>query len=414
MNNRFCVFLIVIVAMCVGLFVPCGAGAVEVADRAAVVDGGNAFAADLYAQLAKKEGNLFFSPASVSTALAMTYAGAREATAAEMAKVLHFTLPSEKLHPALGDVQRLFNAGSDSYKLSVANALWAQQGYAFRDDYLKLVKDNYDAGLENLDFIKNAEASRVTINDWVAGKTKDKIKDLIPAGMLTAATRLVLTNAVYFKGDWESAFDKKLTRDEDFHASGGRTIKVPMMTFGWDGPDNMPYYDGGTFHMLAVPYKSRDLWMIVLLPKDVDGIAGFESSFTMANLGEWLGKLRTRKVEVHFPKFKVTDSFGLGDTLASMGMKKAFVFGEADFSGMTGNKELYISAVIHKAFVAVDEQGTEAAAATAVAVAQGLAPMPQTPPPVFRADHPFVFFIRDDRTGSILFMGRVMEPGKEG
>ena len=378
------------------------------ADRKAVVEGDNAFAVALYGQLRKQGGNLFFSPESISTALAMAYAGARGDTASEMAKTLHFTLPPEQLHPAMGALLRELNAGQDNYQVSVANALWAQQGYTFLDQFLKLLKSDYDAGLNQVDFKGPSETVRSTINRWVEQKTQDKIKDLLQPGSLKPDTRLVLTNAIYFKGNWETQFDKAQTKDEDFHLSPSQTKTAPLM----HRQGGFNYFNGGTSQILEIPYKGKDLSLIVLLPNEIGGLFALEQSLTGPNTREWLGHLApVSKVIVTIPKFKMTQQFELGATLGAMGMPTAFS-GRADFSGMTGKRDFSISEVIHKAFVDVNEEGTEAAAATAVTMRSLAMRLPDTPPPVFRADHPFVFLIRDNRSQSILFMGRVADPGQ--
>jgi serine protease inhibitor len=377
------------------------------ADRAAVVEGDNAFAVSLYGQLRNRSGNLFFSPESISTALAMAYAGARGDTASEMAKTLHFPLPPEQLHPAMGALLLDLNTTHEGYQLSVANALWAQRGYSFLDNYLQLINNDYGAGLNQVDFKTSTEAARLTINRWVEQKTQDKIKDLLPPGALKSSTRLVLTNAIYFKGDWQTQFDKAQTRTEDFHESPARTIKAPLMHR--EGSFN--YFNGGTFQVLEIPYKSNELSMVIFLPNDISGLTALEQALTGSNTQQWLRQLGTvPKVIVTLPKFKTTQEFELGATLAAMGMPLAFT-GGADFSGMTGKHDFAISEVIHKAYIDVNEEGTEAAAATAVTMRALVMRAPdRTPPPVFRADHPFLFLIRDLRSNSILFMGRITDP----
>jgi serpin B len=380
---------------------------VPAADRTAVVEGNNAFAFALYGQLRNRNGNLFFSPESISTALAMAYAGARGDTASEMAKTLHFTLPQQHLNPAMGALLSDLNAVHDGYQLSVANALWAQQGYTFLDDFLQLLKTDYGAGLNQVDFKGATEAARLTINRWVEQKTQDKIKDLLQPGTLAPSTRLVLTNAIYFKGDWQTQFDKAQTRDEDFYPSQLQTKQVAFM----HRADSFSYFDGGTFQVLEIPYKSKELSLIVLLPKDRSGLPALEQSLTASNTQQWLSQLVQRdKVIVALPKFKSTQQFELGATLGAMGMAQAFS-GSADFSGMTGKRDFAISEVIHKAYIDVNEEGTEAAAATAVGFRALAMRGPVEQPPVFRADHPFIFLIRDNRSSSILFMGRMADPG---
>jgi len=371
----------------------------------AVVGGNNAFALDLYGKLREREGNLFFSPFSISTALAMTYAGARGETEAQMAKVLHFPPGREKLHPACKTLIDDLNARQEKggYELSVANALWGQKGYGFGKVFLHVTRTYYGAGLNEVDFVKAAEAARQRINKWTEEKTRGKIKDLIPPGVLTELTRLVLTNAIYFKGDWAAQFDEKATRDAPFTLLDGEKVDVPMM----HQREDFGYMERETFQALALPYVGKELSMVVFLPKEVGGLAELEKSLTAKNLAKWLPALRKRKVRVWLPKFKMTSQFRLDKTLMAMGMADAFTRA-ADFSGMNGKKDLFISAVIHKAFVDVNEEGTEAAAATAVVV--GITSVAPRRHVVFRADHPFLFLIRDNKSGSILFMGRVVNP----
>jgi serpin B len=381
------------------------------ADQAAVVEGNNAFAVELYNQLRNQSGNLFFSPESISTALAMAYAGAHGGTASEMADTLHFTLPPDRLHPAMGALLSNLNAEHDGYQLRVADALWAEKDYTFLDDFLKLTNSNYGAGFNQVDFKGAREAARLTINQWVEQKTENRIRDLIPPGALDSTTRLVLTNAIYFKGDWQTQFDRASTRDEDFHLSPEQTIKAPLM----HRVGKFNYLNGGTFQALEIPYKTEELSMIVFLPNDAGGLPALERSLTAYNMRQWLGRLQhASKVILTFPKFKMTRQFELQDALAAMGMPQAFDRKMADFSGIASRKtmladdNLYISAAIHKAYVDVDEEGTEAAAATGIQH-RGMTGAPP-PPIIFCADHPFMFLIRDNRSGSILFMGRVTNP----
>jgi len=374
-------------------------------DRAAVVEDNNAFAVELYGQLRKQGGNLFFSPESISTALAMAYAGARGDTASEMAKTLHFTLPPEHLHPAMGALLADLNAPHNGYQLSVSDALWAQQGSTFLDGFLTIIKNDYGGGLNEVDFKGATETARLTINRWVAQKTQDKITDLLQAGAVRSNTRLVLTNAIYFKGDWQTQFDKAQTKDEDFHASSAQTTKAPLM----HREGNFNYFNGGTFQALELPYKSNELSMIVFLPSEISGLPALEQSLTTTNTQRWLSQLApVPKVIVSMPKFKMTQQIELGKTLSAMGMPQAFGEG-ADFSGMTGKPDFAISAVIHKAYIDVNEEGTEAAAATGVTMFAAVARAPE-PSVIFRADHPFVFVLRDNRSGGILFMGRMADP----
>ena len=374
-----------------------------------VVDGNNQFATDLYSELTKEEsGNLLLSPYSISTALAMTYAGARGETETEMAKVLHFTLPQDRLHPAFSGLISHFNEGGKKrpYQLNVANRLWGQKGYHFQPEFLKTTEEHYGAELAQVDFVSQTEQTRQTINRWVEEQTQEKIKDLIARGVLDGLTRLVLTNAIYFKGDWKYQFDKKRTKEAPFMVTPEKEINVPMM----HQQTQFKYAAFPDMQVLEMPYSGDELSMVVLLPKKVDGLAKLEKSLTVETIEQWTGRLRPTKVSVFLPKFKMTCQFGLKGVLASMGMPQAFG-NKSDFSGMNGKKDLYISAVIHKAFISVNEEGTEAAAATAVVMRLKSKPRPN---PVFRADHPFVFLLKDNQTGSILFMGRVMEPKGDG
>ena len=422
-------FLLLATATCLAV-APEGAAKPPAApeNTALVAAANNAFAADLYGKLAAKEGNLFFSPNSIETALVMTYAGARGRTSDQMAQVLH--LPrgngtAEQIAAVLhmpaknGSIHSAFSAflkeltaekGPDGkprgYQLSVANALWRQKGFTFLPAFLDLVKTNYGAGLNDVDFAKDTEGARKIINTWVEKETRDKIKDLIKPGILDPrATVLVLTNAIYFKGDWAAKFKKVDTEDKPFHLSADKTVTVPMM----NREGKYGYMEDESFQALRLPYTGDDLAMIVLLPKKVDGLGKIEKSLTAENLAKWLSKMQTQKVLVAIPKFKTTAEFELKDTLAAMGMSDAFS-GDVDFSGMDGKKDLSISNVIHKAFVDVNEEGTEAAAATAVIVGRSNGGHSSTP--VFRADHPFIFLIRHEASGAILFMGRLADPTK--
>jgi serine protease inhibitor len=375
-------------------------------DIKTVAQGNTIFALDLYNKLKETEGNLFFSPYSISTALAMTYAGARGNTEKQMAEVLHFTLDQKKLHPAFARLEAQLNSMQDNrnIELTVANALWTQKDYVFLREFLDLTKNNYGAALNLVDFKKAHEAVRIKINAWVEEKTRNKIKDLIKPGVLDPLVRLVLTNAIYFKGNWESQFEKSKTKEAPFWLAPGKSVKVPMMT----RKQKFNYMENDRLQILELPYVGNDLSMIVVLPKKIEGVAQLERVLSVDSLNAWLGLLRKREILVYLPKFKTSSQFSLGEMLSSMGMSDAFT-AHADFSGMTGNQDLYISVVIHKAFVDVNEEGTEAAAATAVAMK--LLSMP-APPPVFRADHSFIFLIRHNPSGSILFLGRITNPLK--
>jgi serpin B len=370
----------------------------------AIVQGNNRFGLELYGQIRREEGNLFFSPSSIHTALAMTYAGARGGTAAEMARTLHYG-EGEQFFAEYGKAIKETVAGKDAkYELNIANALWLQQDKPFLEPFLTCNKQHFGAGLFDVDFKRRFEAARATINKWVEGKTKQKIKDLLPPGSLDAMTRMVLTNAIYFKGDWASQFKKAATREMDFHVSPDRKVKAKMMFQS----ERFGYTETPDLQALKMPYAGKELSMVVLLPKRTDGLAKVEKSLTTDSLAAIVGRLRfPRKVQVHFPRFKMEYKMKMRPILSKMGMPQAFS-GKADFSGMTGSQDLYIDDVYHKAFVKVDEEGTEAAAATAVVMRlKSVAP---SRPLVFKADHPFCFLIRHEKTGMILFAGRVALP----
>lgn len=369
------------------------------------VQGNSAFACDLYKRLASSSDNLFFSPYSISVALAMTYAGARGTTEVQMAKTLRFSLGQEHLHAAFRDLQKRLDEVQASGKvtLHVANSLWPHQKYRFLDTYLALLKEQYGVSITPVDYENALEAARKMINEWVEQNTQDKIKNVIPPGMLDTLARLVLVNAIYFKGTWEHQFDPTRTKDEPFHVTPDKTIQVPMMTQS----EYMRYGETEDLQVLELPYVGEDLSMLVLLPKKMDGLSSLEASVSVENIELWQQSLEGHRVHVFLPKFEMTTAFKLSDVLRAMGMADAFTWPGANFSGMDGSDLLYISEVIHKAFVNVDEEGTEAAAATVVLMRMGGAGPVE---PTFRADHPFLFLIQENRTGSILFMGRVVDP----
>jgi len=389
---------------------PGTAGAVSVADESVMVRGGTAFAVDLYARLAAKPGNRFFSPYSISSALAMTYGGAAGDTAGEMARTLHFDLPSQRLHEAFGHLNQTLNDGGlkGGYSLSVANALWGQRGRPFLAAFLNLVQRGYGAGLTQLDFKRDPESARRVINAWVEHKTSGKINNLIARDAVNKNTGLVLTNAIYFKGIWENAFCSQRTSDHPFYVAPGRQVRTRLMA----QTGNFGCQDSGTFQLLQMPYQGKDLVMDVLLPMKNDGLTALEKALSAEGLQRWCANQQSTRVTVFFPKFKLTQEFSLENELRPMGLAEAFNPHKADLSLMTGCKNLYLSKVLHKAFVEINEEGTEAAAATAAISShcgEGIIGLPK-PIPVFRADHPFLFVIHDLHSGAILFMGRVVDP----
>jgi serpin B len=370
-----------------------------------------AFALELYQVLRKDHENLFYSPYSISVALALAYAGARGETEQQMADAMHYTLSQERLHAAFNALdQALASRGEgamgkdgQAFQLHVANAIWGQQDYSFLDAYLDVLALNYGAGLRLVDFVKAPEEARVTINDWVSEQTENKIDDLIPAGAIDALTRLVLTNAIYFNAAWAKPFDEKQTEDGSFRLLDGSQVTVPMMK----QVESLGYAMGKGYQAVELPYDGNELSMVILVP-DEGQFGAFEDALDADRLEGIVQDLRYVQVALSMPQFKIESSMSLTDALAAMGMPAAFS-DDADFSGMTGNHDLAISDVVHKAFVSVDESGTEAAAATAVIMK--LTAMPAEPLTV-TIDRPFIFAIRDIQTGSLLFVGRVVDPSQ--
>ncbi|KUG20451.1 MAG: serpin family protein [Methanomicrobiaceae archaeon] len=378
-----------------------------------VAAGNNRFACDLYRNLADDpkyaETNLFFSPYSISSALAITYEGARGTTADEIRSVLHLPENDTLRREGFSGINARMNSVDAACTLRTANALWAEETYQFLPEYIETAERYYGANATNIDFINAPEESRSTINRWVEERTEEKIRDLLPPGSIDPVTRLVITNAIYFEGTWVKQFDENLTRDDDFRVAPERAVRVPMMQrTGEDAVFN--YTETGTVQVLGMPYaheSGRQLSMLVILPND-ENLTAAEAALDPEQIGELRQSLVSQRVDVFFPKFTLETEYSLPETLAAMGMPTAFS-GAADLSGMDGTRDLFISDVIHKAFVDVDEEGTEAAAATAVVVRLVSAPQ-NNDIPVFRADHPFVFLILDDDTGNILFIGRVANP----
>jgi serpin B len=367
----------------------------------------NGFAFDLYSRLIKSDGNQISSPFSIETALAMTALGARGNTAAQMYKTLHLSEQTDSANAAFSQLLKRFSTESakPGSQISVANALWGEKGYDFRQEFLSKARDYYGAGLMELSFESDPNAARSTINRWVEKETHDRIKDLLPAGSVDKDTRLVLTNAIWFKGTWETQFEKSATKEELFHQTADKSSKAQMMhhteAFGYFADDQV--------RLLSMPYKGREMSMVFLLPAKKYELAALEQSITADKLKGWIGSLRQTRVAVTMPKFKMSSEFELTSTLGAMGMSDAFS-SHANFSGMTEKEGLTISKVIHKAFIEVNEEGAEAAAATGVMMKRLAAVAGNQPIPQFRADEPFMFLIRDNQTGCILFLGRVTNP----
>ena len=386
-------------------------------DISGLVDGNNAFALDLYRTLSKEDGNLFYSPYSISLAMAMAYAGARGETATQFAETLHYRLPQEELHSSFNALDLDLGSrgkveqGNDTtgFQLNIANAVWGQKGYAFLGEFLDLLDQNYEGGLREANFRDAPGESRGRINSWVVDQTKGKITNLLPEDAIDSLTRLVLTNAIYFNADWSRPFEPSMTRDRQFHLLDGNTVLVPMMRL----TASFGYARGDGYQAVEMDYAGGDISMVILLP-DEGRLREFEDSLDYAVLSRTVGNLQVQRVKLILPKFEFDSQFALAATLSGMGMPHAFSDGTADLSGIDGRSCaagdrpcLIISHVIHKAFVAVDESGTEASAAT------GVVAMVESLPPdliTLTVDRPFVFLIRDKKTKTILFIGRVENP----
>ena len=376
-----------------------------------------AFAVNLYQKLRSQDGNLIFSPYSVSLALAMVSAGARNETADQIASAMQFSLPFDQLHPAfnvldstlesLGSplqtaVPTQTGASGDDFQLHIANSIWGQKDYEFLSAFLDLLAQDYGAGMRTVDFSTDPETARQDINNWVSGQTNQKIKDLFAEGTIDSGTRMVLANAIYFKASWNTPFDESSTANGDFKLKDGTTVSVPMMT---SSKAASMYVKANGYQAVKLPYKGQGTSMIVILP-DEGQFDAFEAGFTSAKLDEILSGLEYTHIDLTLPKFKVESSFSLNQTLTDLGMTDAFSPSKADFSGMDGKLDLYISQAIHKAYIAVDEKGTEAAAATGVAMEASAI----FNPPVVKVDRPFLFLIDEESTGTVLFEGRVLNP----
>jgi serpin B len=386
-----------------------------------LVANNTAFAFQLYTQLKNQEpGNLFFSPYSLSIALAMTSAGARHRTAQQIAQVLHFPSSSpEKIHPLFAQLQQGINQAQQHIKIQVANALWGEASYSFSPSFRNLVAQNYDANLNSIDFKNAFPTAHLKINAWVEEKTQQKITQLLKPGLIDSLTRLVLVNAIYFKGNWNTPFDNQQTKNAPFWLNSHNNVMVPMMTqqnqFGYAENQHLqllelPYVGNSTAEeSLEFSFAPNHLSMTILLPRQRDGLAQLENSLNRQNLETWFNQIHWQKVKVFLPKFKINTGFELSKTLSAMGMPDAFN-AKADFSGIDGSKALYLKSVIHQAFVDVNEEGTEAAASSGIVVnTRGIQP----PMPVFLADHPFLFLITHKASGSILFLGRLIKPVSE-
>jgi serine protease inhibitor len=371
----------------------------------------SAFAIDLYHQLCGSKGNLFISPYSISTALAMTYAGSRGNTQEQMAKALRFSLPQQDIHGAFAELDARLMKVRDrgTIKLNVANSLWPQKDYRFLDEYLALIRKYYGVSITPVDYKNASEAARETINRWVEKKTEQMIKNLIQPGVLDKLTRLVLVSAIHFKGMWTWKFDPARTKNEPFFISPRDSVQTPFMR----QEGHFKYAEIDSVQMLELPYRGGTLSMLILLPREKNGLTELERRFSAENLSRWQSALTEREVDVSLPKFKIASTFRLDQALSAMGMVDAFIQTRADFSGMDGKPGwLFIGTVMHQAYGEVNEEGTEAAAATAVEAPK--AEPTSESPLVFRADRPFLFLIRENKSGALLFLGKVIDPTRAG
>lgn len=378
---------------------------VEEEDVRAVARSNNEFGLDLYAELAAQEAgkNLFLSPASLSTALSMTYAAARGGTAEEMRQTLRFTLDGEGLHAAQAELASLLDAESAGHSLTLANALWVQEDMEIRDEFVELLRRHYGAGPMLVDYKRAREEARRMINAWVEEKTRGKILDIVGPDALSELTRLVLANAIHFKGTWQYRFDPEQTKQLPFHLPAGGTVETDTMRLS---DVELPYYEEDGLQLLELPYAGDEISMVLLLPAKERPLGDLEGELSADALDAWLAAVRPLKLDrVELPRFRMTSTFELASTLGEMGMPTAFS-SAADLSGITGLPDMRITAVLHKAFVEVNEEGTEAAAATAVVIGVKSISRPR----VFRADRPFLFLIRERGSGTILFLGRVTDP----
>lgn len=378
---------------------------------ASIEQGSDQFAFELYQNLREKETgkNIFFSPYSISTALSMVYEGARGETADEIRSVFHLPEDDTTRRSSVAAIYNRLNPKNASYQLKTANALWVQNDHPIHSDYTDILANYYGGKATNLDFVNATESARQTINSWVEDQTNNKIKNLFRKGTILPATRLVLTNAIYFKGTWADQFKKEDTYDDDFHVTDDKTTTAHMMQrTGEDAKYN--YDENDIAQVLELPYEGDDLSMLVVLPKEND-LKKIEDTLSLETLDGWRSALREQRVDVYIPKFTFSSKYTLNDNLSNLGMPLAFTAptptGGADLTGITDERELFIGLVVHQAFIDVNEEGTEAAAAT------GISLLPTSMPidiPVFRADHPFIFIIQEKKSGHILFMGRVIDP----
>ncbi len=399
---------------------PRSAAAAPAADIEELVLDDTDFALDLFVELTRLDGpaageNVVISPYSISTALAMTYAGARQRTADEMAAALHFTLSDERLHPAFNAIDRAVASRArelppraeggkpERIEIRTVNQLWGQSGYELLPSFLDLLAAEYGAGLRLVDFGSDPDGARRAVNEWVSDETEARIDELLPPGSIDDQVRLILTNAIYLKAPWELPFDPEATSDGDFRLPDGATATVPFM----HQSESFGFAEGEGWRAAEIPYRGGELSMVIVVPETGDP-AGFAAGLDAAALQAMLAELTPEQLELSLPRFQARSDLDLIPALQALGMKEAFSL-TADFSGMTGKPDLYVSGVYHDGFVSVDEAGTEAAAATAVVMRLKSAFATKA----FAIDRPFLWLIRDVETGAVLFLGQVVDPSTE-
>ncbi len=384
-----------------------GAEAADVAEPAEALSRDiNKFSVDLYKKLIAEDKNALFSPLSISTAFGLAQQGAAGKTSEEMREALRLSVPRDQLAGAYAQLLNSLNEreADNAFKLHNANAIWVLKDYPIKEAFAEVAKTSFAAKAEHLPFQSQPQQSAERINSWIAEQTAGKITDLIPASAINDLTRLILTNAVYFKGTWQSQFKKPATSPRKFHQLKGEAVEVPTM----HQTAQFRYTENEAVQVLEMRYKKCDLAMLILLPKTKDGLPALEMTLSEEQIRSLIKKLKPRRLEVAMPKFKLETKYGLSEAMQAMGMNRAFTPGAADFSGITDKEELFISAAVHKAYVDVDEEGTEAAAATGLMMQTTSALV--APPTQFIADHPFIFMIRDTRAEVILFIGRLLDP----
>jgi len=370
-----------------------------------ISDGNTKFSVDLYKQIKSEAINQFYSPISVCSALAMTYAGASGETLKQMSKTLYFSTNQDELHKSYEILfKNLTDENTEGVKLKIANSLWLQENMKINTEYLSITNKYYDAGVIPVNFITEPEKSRITINNWVEKNTNNKILNLLPDGSIHSQTRMVLVNAIYFKGQWDKPFDKNLNTTDIFFVY--KTCKTNA-TF-MNNHINSSYYEDNQLSIAEIPYADQNQSLVIILPKENYGLEEIEKIFEKGLIETYFGKMEQKRITLSIPKFKTESTYDLKDYLSKMGMPIAFT-NNADFSGITGDRSLAIDKVIHKAYIDVNEEGTEAAAATAVTMRKTAMLLDEV---IFKADHPFIYLIRDNETNTILFVGRLMNPNQ--